>query len=66
MLCFFGYSSQIAEERLFIHLHKAKDWIIVYTEPYETKQEAMARERQLKDWKSKVRIQELIKLGPKE
>jgi len=40
---------------------KANDWIVVYTETYSTKELAYARERQVKNWKSKVRLQELIR-----
>ncbi|MBU8892589.1 MAG: GIY-YIG nuclease family protein [Bacteroidales bacterium] len=39
---------------------KVNDWGIVYKESYQTKELAYARERQVKKWKSKVRIQELI------
>ena len=39
---------------------KAKDWKIVYTEVFSTKTEAVFRERQLKGWKNKLRIQQLI------
>ncbi|PHN00944.1 GIY-YIG nuclease family protein [Flavilitoribacter nigricans] len=55
------------EDRLKRHLSnhngftaKAKDWEIVYTEAFEAKTEAYARERQVKKWKSKVAILELI------
>ena len=42
---------------------RANDWNIVYTEQYATKREAYARERQVKSWKSRKRIEELIKSG---
>lgn len=42
---------------------KAKDWIIVYTEEFSTKTEAILRERQLKGWKNRSRIRELISKG---
>ena len=38
---------------------KAKDWKLVHFEVYETKKEAYARERELKAWKSRKRIQQL-------
>jgi len=39
---------------------KAKDWVIAYTETYSSKEEAYARERQIKNWKSKKMIENLI------
>ena len=40
---------------------KANDWEVVYSEDYQTKNEAYSRERQLKAWKSRKRIEALIK-----
>ena len=40
---------------------KANDWEVVYSEDYQTKSEAYSRERQLKAWKSRKRIEALIK-----
>jgi len=61
-----GVSSNV-EERLSRHLSnhkgytaKVKDWIIVYTESFETKTEALKREKQIKNWKSKTMIEKLI------
>ena len=39
---------------------KSLDWQIIYKENYETKVQAYAREREIKSWKSKDRIRELI------
>jgi putative endonuclease len=39
---------------------KAADWEIVYTEEFKTKSEAYARERQVKKWKSRKIIEQLI------
>jgi putative endonuclease len=36
------------------------DWKVVYTEQYNTKEEAQKRELQIKSWKSRIKIQELI------
>ena len=36
------------------------DWIIVYTEHFSTKEEAMQREKQIKNWKSRTMIEKLI------
>ena len=40
---------------------KANDWEIVYFEEFDNKKEAYARERQVKNWKSKTKIIDLIK-----
>jgi putative endonuclease len=64
---FYIGSSQNPEIRLAKHLAnhrgftgKAKDWIICFTETFPGKAEAQKRERQLKNWKNKERIQQLI------
>lgn len=36
------------------------DWILIYHEPFSSKKEAMDREREIKAWKSKVKILALI------
>jgi len=63
---YIGHTSSL-EERLRKHnsnhkgfTGKVNDWRIVYSEEYATKEEAYSRERLVKKWKSKVRIQELI------
>jgi putative endonuclease len=45
---------------------KATDWQIVYTEAFPSQELAMQREKQLKNWKSKIRIEELIKRSSTE
>ena len=62
-----GYTSDI-EERLKRHNQKSKgftgnvnDWQLVYIEKYTSKEEAVQRELKIKSWKSKIKIQELIK-----
>ncbi len=45
---------------------KVNDWEIVYTEIFQSKSEAYARERQVKSWKSKKKIEQLIADKPKE
>ena len=37
-----------------------KPWDLVYIEQFDSKQAAMKREKQLKSWKNKVRIESLI------
>ena len=39
---------------------KGQPWELVYSEVFETKPEAMSRERQLKGWKNRDRILTLI------
>ena len=61
-----GVSENI-EERLKRHLSnhkgytsKSKDWILVYREVFDTKTQALHREKQIKNWKSKLMILKLI------
>ena len=60
-------STQNTEERLIRHnsgRSKATKtgipWIIVYTETYSSRSEALKREYQIKSWKSRVMIEKLI------
>ncbi len=39
---------------------KKRPWKLVYNEEYQTKKEAIIRERQMKKWKSKKIIKKLI------
>ena len=62
-----GHTSDELEERLRKHLSnhsgftaKAKDWKIVYHELFPDKSLAYKRELQIKSWKSKVKILQLI------
>jgi len=63
---YIGHTSNLSE-RLVKHNANHKgftgtycDWEIVYSEDYETKSEAYAREREVKNWKSSKMIQQLI------
>jgi len=63
-----GYTGMVLEERLKKHLSnhkgytgKANDWEIVYRELYDIKGDAYMREREIKGWKSRKKIEELIK-----
>ena len=63
---YIGYSLDL-KARLAIHntnhkgfTGKTNDWKIVYSEKFDTKSEAYARERQVKKWKSRKRIVALI------
>ncbi|MDR3022494.1 GIY-YIG nuclease family protein [Chryseobacterium sp.] len=64
---YIGHSCESLQERLRKHLSdhkgftaKAKDWIIVYHETFDSKVLAYKREREIKTWKSKSKIQKLI------
>ncbi len=63
---YIGYTSDL-EARIIRHNQKSKgftgnnnDWKVVYSETYVTKPEALAREKQIKSWKSRSKIQQLI------
>ncbi|SCX07262.1 GIY-YIG nuclease family protein [Flavobacterium saliperosum] len=63
---YIGFISNL-EERIVRHNQKSKgftgnvnDWKIVFTEKHETKEQAQQRELQIKSWKSRSKIQELI------
>ena len=65
---YIGHTGDVLEERLRKHNsnHKGftgrkKDWQIVYTEVFESKQRAYTREREIKGSKSRKRIEQLIK-----
>ena len=63
---YIGFTSDM-QQRIMRHNQKSKgftgnvnDWKIVYTEKYNSKEEAYTREQQIKSWKSRIKIQELI------
>jgi putative endonuclease len=65
---YIGHTTQTIEERFARHLSnhdgftaKYKDWKVVYTEEYPTKELAYQRGRQVKAWKSKKKIQTLLR-----
>ena len=39
---------------------KAKDWVIVYTEVFDSSGQARKREQQIKKWKSRKKIEQLL------
>jgi putative endonuclease len=56
------------EERLRKHnskskgfTNRAKDWKFVYSKTFEKKSDALIHEKELKGWKSKIRIQQFLK-----
>ena len=63
---YIGYTSNL-EERIIRHNQKSKgftgqlnDWELKYHEVFSSKHEAMTREKQIKNWKSRTKILELI------
>jgi len=64
---YIGCTEGSVEDRLKKHLTnhkgftaKAKDWQIKYMEEYGDFHSALLREKQIKAWKSRVKIEELI------
>ena len=64
---YIGHTSEPINERLRKHntghrgfTGKFHDWTVAYLETYPSKELAYARERQVKAWKSKKRIETLI------
>ncbi|MDQ6471937.1 GIY-YIG nuclease family protein [Flavobacterium sp. LHD-80] len=64
---YIGFTSNL-EKRLARHNQKSKgftgnvsDWKVAYIENYVTKEIAHKRELQIKSWKSRIKIQELIR-----
>ena len=68
---YIGSTSMVVEERLRRHLsaHKgfaarAKDWEIVYSELFDQKSLAIAREQEIKKWKNKAKNRSInFKIG---
>jgi putative endonuclease len=67
---YIGCTGENIEERIRKHLsnHKGftshfKDWELVYSEIFENKSDAYSREKEIKSWKSKLRISRLIFAG---
>jgi len=64
---YIGHTGEPITERLRKHLSvhsgytaKAKDWAVKYTKAYNSKEEAYAREREIKSKKSRIHIEQLI------
>jgi putative endonuclease len=64
---FYVGASENPEERLKKHnaknkgfTNQANDWQIVFLKSFDTKSEALAYEKQIKNWKSAIKIQKLI------
>lgn len=64
---YIGYTSDEIESRLSKHNSNHKgftggigDWKIKHLEHFATKQEAIIREKEIKNWKSRIMIEKLI------
>jgi putative endonuclease len=64
---YIGHTGDDLDQRLRRHLSnhsgftaKVKDWKLVYSENFPSKEQAYTREREVKSWKSKDRIKKLI------
>jgi len=64
-----GYTGDAIEIRLRKHTANHKgftgkkfDWILKYIEVFATKPEAIKREKQIKSWKNRVKIQQLLSI----
>ncbi len=64
---YIGHTTEAVQIRLRKHLSdhsgftgKFKDWKLIYVEPYNSKEPAYKREREVKLWKSRKRIEKLI------
>jgi len=64
---YIGHTTEVIEERLRKHNSNHKgftgkfaDWVVVYTESFSSKQLAYTREREVKNWKSRKKIEQLI------
>ncbi|WP_076501808.1 GIY-YIG nuclease family protein [Belliella pelovolcani] len=67
---YLGHSCDSLIERVRRHNSKHKgftgstaDWELAYFEEFDTKEEAYFRERQVKSWKSRKRIETLLSEG---
>ena len=71
---YIGHTTMTIEERLRRHLAnhtgwtgRAKDWRVVHLKVFPDKEAAVKREREVKNWKKRSRIMELIETGaPKD
>ncbi len=66
---YIGFSADV-QDRLKKHnanskgfTNLGKPWILMHSEHYGSKKEAMEREKQLKNWKNRERLEALIKKG---
>jgi len=65
---YIGYTTEPIEERIRKHnsnhdgfTGKYHDWVLAYSEEFNSIELAYARERQVKGWKSASRVRELIR-----
>ena len=68
---YIGFTADDINERLRKHNTNHKgftggygDWKVAFTQAFNSKEEALKREKQLKKWKSKIRIAQLVQTLP--
>ncbi|MCB9224198.1 MAG: GIY-YIG nuclease family protein [Crocinitomicaceae bacterium] len=68
---YIGYTGDNINERIKKHnsnhkgyTGKTDDWNLVYKECYNSKSEAIQREKEIKSWKSRKMIEKLVKSIP--
>jgi putative endonuclease len=68
---YIGHTEHTMDARLQKHLSdhqgwsgRAKDWKVVHVETWASKALAMQREREVKGWKKRLRIEALFVAGP--
>jgi putative endonuclease len=66
---YIGFTADI-QDRLANHNRKSngfsnrgRPWVLVYSEPFNSKKEAMQREKQLKNWKNRQRLESYSQLA---
>jgi putative endonuclease len=66
---YIGSTSDL-HDRLLKHNRKSKGfsspgrpWVLLYSESFDNKKDAMSREKQLKSWKNRQRLENLIRKG---
>ena len=68
---YIGYTGDAIDERIRKHNSNHAgftggkgDWVLKYSQQFSTKEEAMAREKHIKNWKSRKMIEALVQSIP--
>ncbi len=57
------HNSPAGKEHLGKYTHRNGPWSLLGTESFDTRSEAMRREKQLKSWKAPKKVRELFSVG---